>query len=72
MCVGGGGGGGTLCKCRSCLRRCRLAFCLHSIVLMNEWILAKLAQIYRWVGENADSILTLTPFSRSHEGLDCW
>ena len=31
-----------------------VASCLHSISLMNRWILAKLAQIYHWVGENAD------------------
>ena len=28
-----------------------VAFCLHSISLMNGWILAKLTQIYHWVVE---------------------
>ena len=28
-----------------------VASCLHSISLMNGWILAKLTQIYHWVGE---------------------
>ena len=28
-----------------------IASCLHSISLMNGWILAKLTQIYHWVGE---------------------
>ena len=50
-----------------------VASCLHSISLLNGQILAKLTQIYHWEGENADQILvTLTPFSRSQEGLDCW
>ena len=31
-----------------------VASCLHSSSLMNGWILAKLTQIYYWVGENAD------------------
>ena len=32
-----------------------VASCLHSISLMNGWILAKLTQIYHWLGwENAD------------------
>ena len=26
--------------------------CLHSISLMSGWILAKLTQIYHWVGKN--------------------
>ena len=29
-----------------------VASCLHSISLMNGWILTKLTQIYHWVGEN--------------------
>ena len=49
-----------------------VASCVHSISLMNGWIMAKLTKIYHWVGKNADKILTLTPFSRSHEDLDCW
>ena len=28
-----------------------VAYFLHSISLMNGWILAKLTQIYHWVGE---------------------
>ena len=28
--------------------------CLHSMSLLNGWILAELIQIYHWVGENAD------------------
>ena len=28
-----------------------IASCLHSISLMNGWILVKLTQIYHWVGE---------------------
>ena len=31
-----------------------VASCLHSISLMNKWILAKLTQIYHLVGEYAD------------------
>ena len=31
-----------------------IASCQHSISLMNGWILAKLTQIYQWVGKNAD------------------
>ena len=31
-----------------------VASCLHPISLMDGWILAKLTQIYYWVGENAD------------------
>ena len=27
-----------------------VASCLHSVSLMNEWILAKLTQIYHWMG----------------------
>ena len=27
--------------------------CLHSVFLMNGWILAKLTQIYYWVRENS-------------------
>ena len=28
-----------------------IASCLHSVSLMNRWILAELTQIYHWVGE---------------------
>ena len=50
-----------------------VASCLHSTSLLNQQILAKFTQIYHWEGENADQILvTLSPFSRSQEGLDCW
>ena len=31
-----------------------VASSLHSISLMKGWVLAKLTQIYHWVGENAD------------------
>ena len=31
-----------------------VASCLHSISLMNGWILAKLTKIYHWVGLNAE------------------
>ena len=50
-----------------------VASCLHSISLMNEWILAKLTQIYHRVGKKCWlDFGDLTPFSSSHEGLDCW
>ena len=31
-----------------------IAFCPHSVSLLNGHILAKLTQIYHWEGENAD------------------
>ena len=31
-----------------------VASCLHSVSLINGWILAKLTQIHQWVRENAD------------------
>ena len=44
---GGGGGGGHIFSAD----RVGLAFCPHSISLLNEHILAKLTQIYHWEGE---------------------
>ena len=34
-----------------CFKFVSVASCLHSVSLMNGWILAKLTQIYHWVGE---------------------
>ena len=34
----------------SCADPVGIASCLHSISLMNGWILAKLTQIYHWMG----------------------
>ena len=46
-------------------RRRRRRSHLSVLYLLIEWT--------DWEGENADYILlTLTPFSKSQEGLDCW
>ena len=52
-----------------CVRVCVSSF-LHSISLMNRWILIRF--IIEW-GKNAEYILmTLIPFSRSHEDINYW
>ena len=52
VCVGGGGGGvHIIFSADSVSVGVDVASCLHSISLMKEWILAKLTQIYHWVGE---------------------
>ena len=50
---GGGGGGAGHIVFSADPVGVNVASCLHSISLMNGWILAKL-QIFHWVGENAD------------------
>ena len=47
----GGRGGGVRRRRTLFLDPVSVASCLHSISLMNGWILAKLTQIYHWVGE---------------------
>ena len=53
---------------------CWKMVCLHPISWRNGWILTKFAQLYccdMW--KRTDYIfVTLTPFSKSQEGSDCW
>ena len=47
--------------------------CLHPIPWMNRWNFTKLVHLYVETWKRTDQILvTLTPFSRSQEGSDCW
>ena len=74
---GGGGGGGWGAYCFQCgsrqLRHIHLSALYLLISLLNGQILTKLTQLYIiGRGTNSDYLLvTLTPFSRSQESLDC-